>query len=349
MRFSKTILTFTLLASMLGSTAFAAQAQTAPPGDSDRAPQVEMKAAPDSEGERDNRGGDKENPWNGRGNNWNNRWHETGRNHHGHTGWHHGRHPGENDHQTYQAIETTAVKATVAGVDISGTIKGSTAMIKMPASGALSMIKIEGTEGVTLTVNSVKGANTKTYKGELVFADMNRISIAEILGNPENPSIDVATLRAALGDSDQIIVSGTLCKENYKSQNVKLILDFSKTEGQYGNAYFDAAASGKTVTVTVKQPDALISTIGMKDMILGVSESAKILPASVSLGEGADKVIYTNLLDPATQNAIREKIGTVCGTWETAKLSDLELNSDELNLNLKDLAGRNINVIFTGM
>jgi len=345
MKFTKIALSLTLLVSMLGSTAFAAPAQMAPPGDSDRTPQLEMKAAPDAEGARDNRSGDQENPWNDRENNWNSNWNENGRNHHGHNNWHHG----ENGHPAQNVIETTAVKATVAGVDISGTIKGRVGMIKMPASGALSMIKIEGTEGVTLTVNKVKGTTTKTYKGELVFADMNEISIAEILGNPDNTSIDVTTLRAALGDSDQIIVSGTLCKENYKSKNVKLILDFSEAEGQYGNAYFDAEASGNTVTVTIKQPDTLISTIGMKDMILGVSESAKILPASVSLGEGADKATYTNLLDPATQIAIRDKIGTICGTWETAKLSDLEQNSDELNLNLKDLAGRNINVIFAGM
>lgn len=345
MKFTKIALSLTLMASMLGSTAFAAPAQMAPPGDSDRAPQMEMKAAPEAAGQRDNRSSENKSPWNDRENNWNG----TGRTHHGHYGWYHNWHQGENGHPANQVIETTAVKATVAGVDISGTIRGETAMIKMPASGALSMIKIEGTEGVALTVNKVKGANTKAYKGEMVFPDMNAISIAEILGNPENPSIDVATLRAALGNSDQIVVSGTLCKENYKSKNVKLILDFSKTEGQYGNAYFDAAASGKTVTVTIKQPDALISTIGMKDMILGVSESAKILPASVSLGEGADQVTYTNLLDPATQDAIRDKIGTVCGTWKTAKLSDLQLHSDALNLNLKDLAGRNINVIFTGM
>lgn len=254
-----------------------------------------------------------------------------------------------NTHPARMKIETTAVKATIADADVGGTIEDRTATLKMPISGALSMIKIEGTDGVTLTVDKVIGTSTKTYNKEMVIPDMHQISIAEILGNPADTSIDITSLRTALGDSGEVVVSGTLSKADYKSKKIKLVLDFSKTIGEFSNSYIDAVTIGKTVTVSVKQPDALISKIGMKNMVLGICQSATILPGSVSLGEGADKVTYTSLLDPATRDAIRDKIGAVCGTWATATLSDLALKSDELNMKLNDINGKSINVDFKGL
>ncbi len=329
MKFSKIAISFTLLASMLGSTAFAAPPLTTP----SNGPEVKTLAIEAAQARDNARDYDIKD-----GKDWGyerNRDKDHSRDGYGHS--------------ADTAIETTAVKATVAGADVSGTIKGRTATLKMPVSGALSMIKIEGTDGVTLTVDKIKGIGDKVLTKEMVFTDMHQISVADILGNPANESIDVASLRAALGDSDKLVVSGTLTKDDYKSKKVRLVLDFSKTEGQYSNSFIDATRDGRTVDVSIKQPDALISAIGMKNMILGVSQSAKILPTSVSLGEGEDKVTYTRLLDPATQDAIRDKIGDICGTWTTATLSDLVEKSDELNMKLNNFTGKSIKVIFTEM
>lgn len=345
MKFTKTVIACTLLVSMLGVTAFADSTGTAPTKDCAKLPQAQMLAIPaahdydyNNENDKDidgENGKDIRSENNQAGNRENDKEHKGDQD--------------KNHDAAHMKIEATAIAATIGGVDVSGTIKGKTATLKMPVSGALSMLKIEGTDGVALTVNKVKGTNTKAYTNKVVFPDMQQISIAQIMGNPANTTIDVASLRALLGDSDKIVLSGTLSKENYKSKKVKLILDFSETVGQYSNAYFDAEASGRTVTVAIKQPDALISTIGMKNMILGVSQSSKLLPNSVTLGEGADKETFTNLLDAATQNAIRDKVGSICGTWTTATLSDLNLKSDELNMKLHDIAGETINVIFTEM
>jgi len=119
--------------------------------------------------------------------------------------------------------------------------------------------------------------------------------------------------------------------------------DTDASEEESSPLSFDTDTQTNTVTVTINDSEALLSTVGIEGLILGLTESAGIVPVSVNVG-GTE---YTELLDGDVQKEIRDKIGAICGDWETATLADLESESDALAMKLTDAGGDDYSVVFT--
>lgn len=218
-----------------------------------------------------------------------------------------------------------------------------------PAAGLSDSVNIapwaKGAVGAVVKAGVMKGDTNNAFKPEkmLVRAEAVAVVSGSLIVGTADPVLPVTPVIPPITETPVTPVIPETPADPQTPVDSETPVDADEPKEDSSPLSFDTDTKTNTVTVTINDSEALLSTVGIEGLILGLTESADIVPVAVNVG-GTE---YTELLDGSVQNEIRDKIGEICGDWKTATLADLESKSDTLAMKLTDVGGDDYTVVFT--